>query len=85
MKGVLPITRTESREVEGDVPAIRGPFPGQVTLEWDGGRPAFQVFRVEDPSKIVLPSSVVAETDKALWVETPPPGRIYYYRVLSRP
>ncbi|MDB4324875.1 DUF4215 domain-containing protein, partial [bacterium] len=62
-----------------------GPFPGQITLEWSGGRPAFRVHRGLDPDLIGSPSTVIAETSTALWTETPPPGQVLYYRVQSRP
>jgi cysteine-rich repeat protein len=62
-----------------------GPFPGQITLVWTGGRPDFRVHRAADPARVDESQSVIAETPTAVWTETPPPGTLFYYRVRSRP
>ena len=52
-----------------------------VVLSWSGGSPEFQVHRAEDPSTVGAPASLVTTTRDYAYLDAPPPGETWFYRV----
>ena len=55
-----------------------GPGPLDVTLEWTGGQPSFEVFRSADPRTVCLAETTLGVTDARIWVDQAPPGTVFY-------
>jgi hypothetical protein len=61
-----------------------GPGAGEVTLRWSGGEATFELYRSADPAEVVSPSREIGETVRRDWIDDPPPGGLFFYRVGSR-
>jgi hypothetical protein len=59
----------------------RGPAAGEVALAWHGCAPSHTVYRSTDPSEVVTPANALGSTAAAAWIDSPPPGDIFYYQV----
>jgi len=62
---------------------LRGAAPGDVMLQWLGGSPGFSVYRSSDPTNVTDPINRLGDTSARWWQDTPPPGGIFFYRILS--
>ena len=60
-----------------------GPGVGELTLDWTGGQPTFEVFRSPDPATILDPGNSLGTTGGNTWSDTPPPGDIYFFQITS--
>jgi hypothetical protein len=60
-----------------------GTGPGQVTLDWTGGQPAFHVYRSSVAANIVAPGNLLGDTPVRTWSDTPPSGGIIFYMLTS--
>jgi hypothetical protein len=62
----------------------KGPSAGDVTLDWAGGLPDFEPFRSTDASTIEDPGNSLGSTSSQQWVDSPPAGGIFFYRVANQ-
>jgi hypothetical protein len=62
---------------------IDGPGAFEVTLEWAGGFPLFEVYRSLDAQGVTDPENLLTTTSERAWIDLPPVGDAFYYRVLS--
>jgi hypothetical protein len=63
-----------------------GAQPDEVVLQWTGGQPAFKVYRSTDPGTVVDPpndQNVIGTPSERSFVDTPPPGSIFFYEITS--
>src|SRR5262245_31882360 len=60
-----------------------GAGPGQVTLDWTGGQPAFHVYRSSVAAGVVSPSNLLGDTPVRTWGDTPPSGGVSFYMLTS--
>ena len=60
-----------------------GPDPGEIRLDWTGGGPGFQVYRSDEARRIVAPANQLGSTQSATWLDIPPAGDLFYYRVMG--
>ncbi|HEV8198601.1 MAG TPA: hypothetical protein VGS03_01115 [Candidatus Polarisedimenticolia bacterium] len=60
-----------------------GPAAGEVRLDWGGGQPSFKVYRSSSAAMIVTAANKLGETSGNLWLDTPPAGGIFYYRIVG--
>jgi hypothetical protein len=63
----------------------RGINPDQVLLEWSGGSGPYRVFRSETAIAVEATGLLLVETSLTSWIDSPPPGEIFFYRVTSSP
>ena len=54
-----------------------------VTLQWLGGLPTFTVYRSFDSWNVTTPGHELGQTTGRNWIDDPPLGDIYFYRVLQ--
>ncbi len=64
-----------------DLSLAHGPAPGDVDLLWVGGEPEYRVYGSVDPASVLDPGNFLGETFDLSWVDTPPPGGIFFYKV----
>ncbi|MGH9748954.1 MAG: hypothetical protein ACRD6R_03390 [Candidatus Polarisedimenticolia bacterium] len=55
-----------------------GPGPLDVTLEWTGGQPTFEVFRSGDMKDVCGADDSLGVTDARTWFDLAPPGTVFY-------
>ena len=55
-----------------------GPGPLDVTLEWTGGQPTFEVFRSADVKALCRADTSLGVTDGRIWIDPAPPGTVFY-------
>ena len=55
-----------------------GPGPLDVTLEWTGGQPTFEVFRSTDVKALCRADTSLGVTDGRTWIDPAPPGTVFY-------
>lgn len=60
-----------------------GASPGEVRLDWSGGVSSFRVYRATAPYQMVDPANELGVTSGSAWLDIPPAGPIYYYRVVG--
>jgi hypothetical protein len=83
--GALLLVPAEGRAQEPvELVVGRGPVSGEVTLAWSGGEPTFELYRSEDPADLVSPSKEIGETVRRDWIDAPPAGETFFYRVGTR-
>ena len=71
-----PVAQAISPEI---VLTVRpGPGPLDVTLEWTGGAPSFEVFRSADAATVCHAESSLGVTDIRSWVDLAPPSTVFY-------
>jgi hypothetical protein len=64
--------------------AQRGPGAQDVTLEWYGcDGSSFTLYRSTEPVTVVDPANEIAQTAAESWIDTPPPGALFFYRVVA--
>ncbi len=63
--------------------ARRGDDPGDVRLEWTGGVPVFAAYRSPVRGSVVQPANFIGSTSGSSWVDAPPPGAIFYYKIVG--
>jgi len=56
----------------------RGPGALDVTLEWTGGQPSFEVYRSADPSAVCRADTLLGVTDIPSWIDVAPPDTVFY-------
>ena len=56
----------------------QGPGPLDVTLEWTGGQPTFEVFRSADAVAVCRADTSLGVTDARIWIDSPPQGLVFY-------
>src|SRR6058998_1592580 len=56
----------------------QGPGPLDVTLEWTGGQPTFEVFRSADVKALCRADTSLGVTDGRIWIDPAPPGTVFY-------
>ena len=61
--------------------AQKGPGAGQVTLDWSGGAPLYDVFRYGSPMGVVDPSHLLVTVPDTNWTDTPPDAPLLCYLV----
>src|SRR5262249_46340398 len=61
-----------------------GPMLGQVTLDWTGGSPVYEVYRAASPVQVVAAANKLGETNSPTWTDVPPPGGAHFYLVALR-
>lgn len=59
----------------------RGPAPGEVTLTWSPGQPAYSVYRSTDPVAVSDRCARVGATVAPTWTETPPEAELVFYQI----
>jgi cysteine-rich repeat protein len=59
----------------------RGPGAGQVTLQWAGGGPPYEVYRAASPAGVVAPLNLIAIEPGPSFIDTPPDVPILFYVV----
>jgi len=69
---VLSVAQTISPEIVLTV--NNGPGPLDVTLQWTGGQPSYEVFRSADASTVCSPNNLLGVTDIRSWVDPAPQG-----------
>lgn len=57
--------------------------PSEVRLDWTGGQPVYRVYRATAPAMVVQPSNKLGETSGAVWLDVPPVGAVFFYRVMG--
>lgn len=62
--------------------AARGPGGDDVTLTWDSCALDHSVYRAADPVAVASPGNLLSVTAGASWIDTPPPGDVFYYLVV---
>jgi len=62
-----------------------GAGPGQVDLEWSGGTSPYRVYRSTTATSVAATLNLLGETASTSWVDTPPAGNLFFYRVTSVP
>jgi hypothetical protein len=60
-----------------------GTTSAEVRLDWTGGQPAFKVYRSTSAASIVAPANKLGETSGSLWLDAPPAGTIFFYRIVG--
>jgi hypothetical protein len=55
-----------------------GPGPLDVTLEWTGGQPTFEIFRSADVKDICGADDSLGTTDARIWIDAAPQGTVFY-------
>ena len=65
------------------IQVIDGPGTSEVSLEWVGGLPLFEIYRSFDAQDVIAPGNFLATTSERAWTDLPPVGDALYYRVLS--
>ena len=60
-----------------------GPAAGEVRLDWSGGQPGYDVYRSTSASAIVAPANKLGSSPIGPWLDTPPAGSIFYYRIVG--
>jgi hypothetical protein len=63
----------------------RGPGTGDITLNWSGGMPPFEIYRSEQASDVVDPLNLLATTFETSLVDTPSGTDLVFYRVRDVP
>ncbi|MCP3981427.1 MAG: hypothetical protein GY716_19175 [bacterium] len=58
--------------------------PSSVRLAWSDGDPTFVIFRAADPDNVLAPANEIGATVARTWIDTPPPGDVFYYRLGER-
>ena len=66
-----------------DLRAAKTGTPDEVRLDWTGGYAPFTVYRSSDPSLVVSPSNEIGTTAGSSWIDLPPAGTLWFYRVTS--
>ncbi len=61
----------------------KGPDLFDVTLQWMGGQPSFSVFRSFAPDNVLDPGNSLGQTGGRNWIDMPPPGDLFYFRVVG--
>jgi hypothetical protein len=59
------------------------PAPGEVRLDWSGGQPVYLVYRSTNPASVVTPANKLGESFGGPWLDSPPAGSIFYYRIVG--
>jgi len=67
-----------------EIALIPGPGPGEITLDWSGGLPMFDVYRSTDASNVTAPGNLLGQTEGSGWSDDPPAANVMYYRVTGR-
>ena len=62
---------------------FKGPGAGELTLDWTGGQPTFDVFRSTSALDVTDPANWMAATAERAWSDTPPPARIHFYMIAT--
>ncbi|HET9482283.1 MAG TPA: hypothetical protein VFP98_11055, partial [Candidatus Polarisedimenticolia bacterium] len=60
-----------------------GPAPGEIRLDWTGGGPGFRVYRSDTAPHVVAAPNELGSTQSGTWLDTPPAGDLFYYRVVG--
>jgi cytosine/adenosine deaminase-related metal-dependent hydrolase len=82
---LAPAARLAAQPSDGiTLTLVPGPDPLEVTLEWTGGQPDFEVFRSADPAMIFDSGSRLGETSSRIWVDLPGPDGVVYYAVAPK-
>jgi len=58
-----------------------GPSTTEVTLDWTGAAPPFQIFRSDAPQGLTHENNRIAETTEFSWIDLPPAGDLFFYAV----
>ncbi len=58
--------------------------PASVQLTWSAGQPTFEVYRSATPDDVLDPAHLIGGTVARAWVDTPPPGSSFHYRLGTR-
>ena len=74
---VLP-TAAQTTSPEIVLTVKHGPGALDVTLEWTGGQPSFEVYRSADPSTVCRSDTLIGVTDVPSWIDVNPPGTVFY-------
>ena len=61
-----------------------GPGPQDLTLEWTGGQPTFEVYRSTAAVAVTDPANKLGETDGRTWIDAPPSGDLFFYRIAPK-
>jgi len=62
---------------------IPGSSSSEVRLDWAGGQPVYRVYRATVPAMVVQPANKLGETSGAVWLDVPPAGAVFFYRVVG--
>lgn len=68
----------QTRPAAIDLRLRHGPGPLDVSLEWTGGEPTFEVFRSADMKEVCGPDDSLGVTEARLWFDPAPPGTVFY-------
>jgi len=81
---IIPFSVVRASQIDGMTLTLsQGPGPGEVTLDWSGGQPIFQVYRSTDRSLVVDLANLIGESSVRIWTDAPPPGEVFYYEIGS--
>jgi hypothetical protein len=53
-------------------------------VTWTGGQPTFQLYRSASPQSVLDPANQIGATVARSWVDTPPAGSVFFYRLGER-
>jgi hypothetical protein len=73
---VVSIAQTTASEIVLTV--TRGPGPLDVTLQWTGGQPSYEVLRSASASAVCNTDSLLGVTDGQSWIDPAPPDTVFY-------
>ena len=81
---VLAVPAIAANPPDGiDLTVARGPGAADVTLTWSGGALPYRVYRSATAGVITdLPSYLGEAAFSNVWVDTPPAGKVFFYRVV---
>ena len=78
--GAVPAWATSGQDGI-NVQVSKGPAAGNVSLAWNGGLAPYSIFRSPTPVDVTTPVSYLGTSGSGSWVDTPPPGGIFFYYV----
>jgi hypothetical protein len=63
--------------------ATVGATPDEVSLDWSGGQPTFQIYRSSVASDVIAAGNLIGESEDRQWADVPGPGTIFFYEITS--
>jgi hypothetical protein len=83
LAGALAVAHAEEPPDGVSIRLTEGPGSSELTVDWVGGLPLFEVYRSLAPQDVTDPGNMRATTSERSWIDLPPVGEVLYYRVLS--
>lgn len=61
----------------------QGPGTGEVTFQWTGGVPPFEVYRSTNPTDVLNPANLIATVNVPTWSGPCPQSPVVFYQVVA--